>query len=158
MRAPFQILAIPYRRRGEDLYYCVFHRADIDQWQFVAGGGEDAETPEEAAKREIFEETGVVVDTLLRLRSMCFIPTDIFSKHHLINWPSDTYVIPEYAFGFECPGEVLLSYEHLECVWLRFAEAKAKLKWDSNRTALYELDCRLNGLDTHLSYATVNDL
>ena len=21
--------------------YCVFHRADHDQWQFIAGGGED---------------------------------------------------------------------------------------------------------------------
>jgi len=84
MRAPFQILAIPYRRRREDLFYCVFHRADIDQWQFFAGGSEDAETPDVAAKREIFEEIGVVVDTLLRLRSMCFIPTDIFASRHLI--------------------------------------------------------------------------
>ena len=116
MRAPFQILAIPYRRIGEDLSYCVFHRADIDQWQFIAGGGEDAETPEEAAKREIFEES----------------------------WPADTYVVPEYAFGFVCEGALMLSHEHLECVWLYYDEAREKLKWDSNRTALYELNCRLN--------------
>ena len=37
MRAPFQILAIPYRVTPE-LQFCVFHRADIDQYQFVAGG------------------------------------------------------------------------------------------------------------------------
>ncbi len=36
MRAPFQILAIPYRVTPE-LQFCVFHRADIDQYQFVAG-------------------------------------------------------------------------------------------------------------------------
>ena len=29
--------------------YCVFHRADHDQWQFIAGGGEDNETPLAAA-------------------------------------------------------------------------------------------------------------
>ena len=39
--------------------YCVFHRADHDQWQFIAGGGEDNEIPLAAAERETFEEGGV---------------------------------------------------------------------------------------------------
>ena len=56
MRAPFQILAIPYRVTPE-LQFCVFHRADIDQYQFVAGGGENDEKPVDAAIREICEET-----------------------------------------------------------------------------------------------------
>ena len=144
MRAPFQILAIPYRKSGEVLSYCVFHRANIDQWQFIAGGGEDGETPEEAARREILEESGVAADQLLPLRSMCCIPTDIYPEEYLRNWPADTYVVPEYAFGFACSDAVLLSHEHSECVWLPYEEAKGRLKWDSNRTALYELDCRLN--------------
>ena len=59
MRAPFQILAIPYRIVDGTPMYCVFHRADHDQWQFIAGGGEDNETPLAAAKRETFEEGGV---------------------------------------------------------------------------------------------------
>ena len=25
--------------------YCVFHRADFDLWQFIAGGGEEDDTP-----------------------------------------------------------------------------------------------------------------
>ena len=58
MRAPFQILAIPYRFEDGDLRVCVLRRADSDQWQFVAGGGEDRETPAEAARREIWEECG----------------------------------------------------------------------------------------------------
>ena len=41
MRAPFQILAIPYRIIDGSLRYCVFHRADHDQWQFIAGGDGD---------------------------------------------------------------------------------------------------------------------
>lgn len=41
MRAPFQILAIPYKIVNGSPLYCVFHRADFDQWQFIAGGGED---------------------------------------------------------------------------------------------------------------------
>ena len=56
MRAAFQILAIPYRIIDGSPFYCVFHRADFDQWQFIAGGGEDNETPLESAKRETFEQ------------------------------------------------------------------------------------------------------
>lgn len=90
------------------------------------------------ARREISEEGGVIVDNIIELKSMCYIPTDIFPKLHLYNWPEDTYVVPEYAFGFECADEIELSHEHTECVWLTYENAYAKLKWDSNRTALYE--------------------
>lgn len=42
MRAAFQILAIPYRVVDGRPLFCVFRRADSGQWQFIAGGGEDA--------------------------------------------------------------------------------------------------------------------
>ncbi len=144
MRAPFQILAIPYRFIGGNLRICVLHRADHDQWQFVAGGGEDSETPVEAARREIWEECGLYAE-VTQLTATCHIPTNIFHPHILDEWPSDLYVVPEYSFAFPCPDELTLSHEHTECVWLTPAEARSKLKWDSNRTALYELECRLRG-------------
>ena len=143
MRAPFQILAIPYRMVDGEPSYCVFHRSDQDQWQFIAGGGEDREAPIEAAVREISEEGGVTAENVIPLTSMCYIRADIFPKRHLYGWPKDMYVLPEYAFGFACEQEITLSHEHTACVWLNFKEAYAKLKWDSNRTALYELHCRL---------------
>lgn len=143
MRAPFQILAIPYRMCGDEPLFCVLHRADHDQWQFVSGGGEDVETPEEAARREIFEETGITVGDITTLTSMCHIPANIISEHNRKSWAPDTYVIPEYTFGFECADEMFLSHEHTECVWLTYADARDKLTWDSNKTALYELSCRL---------------
>ena len=59
MRAPFQILAIPYRIVDGTPMYCVFHRADDDQWQFIAGGGEDNETPLAAAKEKPLRRGGV---------------------------------------------------------------------------------------------------
>lgn len=60
MRAPFQVLAIPYKKDRE-LKFCVLHRADIDQYQFVSGGGEDDESPVDAIIREIREEVGIEV-------------------------------------------------------------------------------------------------
>lgn len=123
--------------------YCVFHRADLDQWQFIAGGGEEDETPLEAANRETFEESGVQPDKWVALKSLSYIPAAAVSEKHRQHWSQDTYVIPEYAFGFECQEDIRLSREHTEFVWLPYDEAIKKLKWDSNRTAVYELNCRL---------------
>ena len=124
--------------------YCVLHRSDYDQWQFIAGGGEDSETPEEAAKREIFEEGGIVVPNIIPLKAMCSIPVEIFPQKYRYNWPEDLYVVPEYAFGFACDDNLNLSHEHIECVWLPYQEAREKLHWDSNKTALFELNCILS--------------
>ena len=143
MRAPFQILAIPYKTEDQDTLYCVFHRADHDQWQFIAGGGEDTEPPLEAAKREAWEESGVKSDRWTELKSLAYLPADVISEKHRRAWPKDTYVIPEYAFAFRCTGPLRLSDEHTECLWLPYGQALQKLTWDSNRTALYELHCRL---------------
>ena len=142
MRAPFQILAIPYRVKP-DLRYGVFHRSDIDQYQFVAGGGEDEEKPLEAAIREIYEETSVKAVHIVPLISMSYIPANVISKKHRDLWPPATIVIPEYTFGFECDSEIVLSHEHSGMEWMTYDDAISKLTWDSNKTALYELNCRL---------------
>ena len=90
MRAPFQILAIPYRMVDGEVQYGVLHRADHDQWQFIAGGGEDDECPEAAAVREIWEESGVEHAPVIRLTSMCYIPTNIFKDcGRQYGWPAD---------------------------------------------------------------------
>lgn len=143
MRSAFQILAIPYQIIDGSLFYCVFHRADFNQWQFIAGGGEEGETSLEAAKRETFEESGAQSDKWVELKSLSYIPAEVISEKHRKYWRKDTYVIPENTFGFECKDDIKLSREHTEFVWLNYDEALKKLKWDSNRTALYELNCRL---------------
>ena len=142
MRAPFQILAISYRLKP-NLQYCVLHRSDIDQYQFVAGGGEDDEKPIEAVAREICEETSVKAAYIIQLTSMSYIPANVISKKHRDLWPPDTIVIPEYTFGFECNSEITLSGEHTGLEWMTYDDAMSRLTWDSNKTALYELNCRL---------------
>lgn len=142
MRAPYQVLAIPYRREPER-QFCVFYRSDNQQCQFVSGGGEDDETPMEAIKREIKEELGINAEKIRRLVSMAYIPAGVFEQNHQRMWPKDTYVVPEYAFAFECDWDIRLSGEHTAFEWLSYEEAKSRLTWDSNKTALYELTCRL---------------
>ena len=130
---------------GEPLY-CVFHRSDLDQWQFIAGGGEDGETPTEAAKREALEESGVQSHQWVELKSLSYLPVTIIAESARGHWDRDLYVIPEYTFGFVCQQEMKLSLEHTQCLWLTYEEAMARLQWDSNRAALYELNCRIKDM------------
>lgn len=59
-------------------------------------------------------------------------------------WGSDIFVVPEYSFGAEVESEdIRPSDEHVGFEWVSYEEAQGQLKWDSNKTALYELDCRL---------------
>ena len=39
MRAPYNVLVIPYISKSENPLFCIFKRADMGVWQFIAGGG-----------------------------------------------------------------------------------------------------------------------
>jgi dATP pyrophosphohydrolase len=144
MRAPFQVIVLPFTSKNLDQRrYAVFRRAKHDMWQAISGGGEDVETPREAAVRETFEETGIVAgDALLSLDSRASIPVAVFAE--TAHWPKDLFVIPEYAFGLLVSDTTIhLSDEHVEVAWLPFREAHQRLTWDSNKVALWELEQRL---------------
>lgn len=143
MRALFQVLVFPFRTTPTGVEYAVFRREDEGWWQGVAGGGEGEESPSEAAARELREETGLdEARAFYRLDTTTSIPKIFFKGH--ANWDPDIYVIPEYAFAADASGaDLVLSDEHTAVEWLSYDEAFARLKWDSNRTALWELSTRL---------------
>lgn len=144
-RAPFRVLVLPYMidSNGEILY-CVFRRQieDGGYWQAIAGGGEGAEAPLDAAIREGFEEAGIPKDCeYVQMDSCATIPVaDVCG----FLWGSDILVIPEYAFAVRVgDAQIALSREHTDFRWVDYDTAEQMLKWDSNRTALWELDFRL---------------
>ena len=138
-RAPFQILAIPFKVENSVAKFAVFKRSDSDVWQFIAGGGEGSETPLEAAKRESFEESALTPIRWIELKSKANIPVSEICESARIHWDKFLEYIPEYAFAFECEGEVRLSPEHTEVLWLEYEEALEKLTFESNQKALEEL-------------------
>jgi dATP pyrophosphohydrolase len=145
-RAPFQILVYPYRHTSDDHFeYALFKRSDAGWWQGIAGGGEDNETPLEAAKRETFEEAGLSQDSeFIQLDTMTSIRATGFRDSHL--WGDQVYVIPQYCFGVSFKHyPIVLSNEHNEYKWLKYVDAFELVKFDSNKTALWELDRKLNG-------------
>jgi dATP pyrophosphohydrolase len=141
------VVVVPFRVHANGSEYAVFRRADDDAWQWIAGGGEGAETPVQAARREAFEEAGVPAHTsLYRLRTVDSVPVADFVARTV--WPPDTYVIRQHYFA--CDGESLtptLSAEHTDSRWVGHDEAMRLLRYDGNRTALFELAERLRRHD-----------
>jgi len=141
-RAAFQVLVLPYRQ-ARDVQYALFRRSDDAHWQGVAGGGEAGESPLQAARREAAEEAGLVGDfEFVELDARATIPVVHVTGE--FTWGPDVLVIPEFTFGVgvDTP-EMALSGEHTQYGWFDLDAAVKAVRWDSNRSALWELDHRL---------------
>jgi len=143
MRIPKQVLIIPYRNIDDKIEYCVFKRKDMNAWQWIAGGAEDFDNNIlESAKRELWEETGIKDVQIQQLELICKIPVVNIVKDFI--WGEDIFYSEEYAFSVNITNkQIKLSNEHTEYKWVDYSEAKNLLKYDSNKSALWELDIKL---------------
>lgn len=145
-RAKYQVLVIPYKKNDNGVLYCIFKRSDMKEcWQFIAGGGEEEDkTPLVSAQREAFEEAGISSEMhFTELETKCSISTEHF-KNARTAWGDDCLVIAEHCFAVEMKSEdISISHEH-ECFeWVDYSTAKERLKYDSNKVALWELDNKI---------------
>ncbi len=143
MRQPIQVLVFAYRKsEPSDFEFLILKRSDSDLWQGIAGGVEESETTEQAALRETLEETGIAASQVVPLDSITSVPKNVFRDAH--HWSDDLYVVAEHAFGVDVSGQsVQLSPEHSEYRWCGYKEATERLRFDGNKTALWELNERL---------------
>ena len=143
MRIPKQVLIIPYRNIDDKIEYCVFKRKDMNAWQWIAGGAEDFDKNIlESAKRELWEETGIKDVQIQQLELTCKRPVVNIVKDFI--WGEDVFYSEEYAFYVDITNKkIQLSNEHTEYKWVDYSEAKNLLKYDSNKSALWELDIKL---------------
>ena len=144
MRAPYNVLILPYYCEEENIIFCIFKRDDMDLWQFVAGGGENEETPIIAAKRESFEEAGISSNLKYNeLQSMCYVSANNFSLQAQKNW-GKLFVIPVFTFSVQLYSlDIRISSEHKEYRWCTYEDAMKLLHFDLDKTALYELNERI---------------
>lgn len=141
MRAPFQTLIILYKIENDKIEYGTFLRKKQQIWQFASGGGESQETPIETVIRELKEETNLEIkeNDITKLESISTIP--VINITGSFTWGENVFVVPEYCFAVNSSGkEIILSSEHKEFEWLGYEEAIKKLEYDSNKTALWELN------------------
>jgi dATP pyrophosphohydrolase len=143
-RAPFQVLVYPYRKHNEgEFEYALLRRSDGGWWQAVAGGGEENETPIDAARRESQEEAGIPPEShFLPLDTIESVRVTEFEDRKL--WGESVYVIPQYFFGVLVQSDrIILLKEHTEYRWLTYDDAMDLLRYDGDKTALWELNRRL---------------
>jgi dATP pyrophosphohydrolase len=139
-----QVVVFPFRVHPDGTpEYGVFQRSDNANWQPIAGGAEGSETAVMAARREAMEEARIpFVAPLYQLQSMDTVPVVYFRARDA--WPADLYVVPQYSFAADVTGmDMRVSHEHTRFEWLAYDQATTRLAFQSNETALWELNERL---------------
>ena len=73
MREPKQVLVFLYRKNNDKYEYCIFYRKKDKFWQGLSGGVEDNEELADTVKREVYEETGIKVNNIIKRDTISYI-------------------------------------------------------------------------------------
>lgn len=145
MRLPKQVLVIPFRISDSNVEYCILKRKKMQIWQWVAGGVESSDVDIlSAAKRELMEEVGIEGDiNVCLLEGYTKIPVVNVTRGFM--WGENVFYSEEFSFAVNIINrKIVLSDEHDECKWVTYEEARQLLKYDSNKSALWELNEKIN--------------
>jgi len=132
-KLPVSVLVVVHSTDGEVLLMSRVQPAGF--WQSVTGSLEAGETPSDAARRELFEETGIEA-----------VPVD---RHHHIDFPISARWRARYApeidtnrehvFTLELPEPVAVTLdpaEHTDSAWVSRADALQRVFSPTNRAAI----------------------
>ena len=136
-KRPFSVLVVVYTG---DLEVLLLERADHPgYWQSVTGSLEEGERPDEAALRELFEETGLAEGELADWK----IETEyvIYPEWRHRYAPGVTTNL-EHVFGFRLKQRMPVKIsprEHLDYAWVPYLEAASRVFSSSNEAAILKL-------------------
>jgi len=100
-------------------------------WEAVHGHIEPDESPAEAARRELTEETGLTPERLYNLSRV-----ELFYQHRL----DEVALVPVFAAFVAGGVEPRVGPEHDQLAWLRPAQARARFSWPRERRALDDIE------------------
>lgn len=133
-------------KNKDNSYLCVDAKKRLCK-SFVLGGIEDGETPEEAAIREVKEETGYT-DVQINRRSIFVLHNHFYAKYKGVNRYAYLYTV----FGnLNSEKRVELSKEEAEkqrTVWVKKADLKSFLTVNNNifvNNTILDKDCAYEG-------------
>ena len=100
-----------------------------DAWETVHGRIEPGEEPEDAALREVREETSLAVQRLYNVTVQPFY----LHRAHVVE------LAVVFAAFVDCDAPVVLGEEHSHCEWLDATSAADRFFWPRERAALQEV-------------------
>jgi len=96
-------------------------------WQMVTGSIEENEKGYEAAKREIFEETSLVPNSI-------WIVPNVNSFYS--EYDDSINFVPVFVAEVDSFSEVKISQEHSEFVWCKMSKAMELLAWPGQKKSV----------------------
>jgi dATP pyrophosphohydrolase len=137
-KRPESVLVVVYTQDGKVLL--LRRKTPADFWQSVTGSLEWNETPEQAARRELFEETGLQDNGRLQ---DCRVTNEFpILPAWRARYAPDVQSNTEHVFSLQlpCAQEIRLSEnEHVEYCWLPAPEAAERAFSWTNRDAINAL-------------------
>ncbi len=141
-RRPDKVIVYLYRRlQMGQVEYLLMQRAPSARagsiWQTVVGAARWGEELVEAARREVYEETG-----LTRLQGITAIgyafSFSLSSAVKTSDYPPDTGEIHNTVFAAEVVSNrpIRISDEHIAYGWFPYGEALRRIHWPEEREAL----------------------
>lgn len=132
-KRPESVLVVVYTADRDVLV--LRRREPPDFWQSVTGALEWDESPQAAARRELWEETGLDRDPVDCHHSNTFAILPAWR----VRYAPDTTTNLEHVFTVNCSEPfrpILNAAEHVECQWLPRADALEKVSSYTNRNAI----------------------
>jgi len=126
--------AVIFRIENKQTYYLLLHyptgaRTKKEYWDFPKGHLEKGETEQQAAAREVAEETG--------LKDVFFVPGFKYRIQYYFRVEGKTiFKTVVFFLAFSKKKKVKISFEHEGFVWLSFEKAIKKLKFANARRIL----------------------
>ncbi|OGZ67548.1 MAG: hypothetical protein A3C58_02250 [Candidatus Staskawiczbacteria bacterium RIFCSPHIGHO2_02_FULL_34_10] len=130
--------ALIYRIQNNIPYYLLLHYHS-GHWEFAKGHIEEGENPEEAAKREVEEETGIKDLKIIpgfKEYIKYFFRNNYDLKGEAKKKAPWIFKLVVFYLAETCTEDVKISNEHIGFVWLPYQEAMKKLTFKNAKNLL----------------------
>ncbi|MEL0102657.1 MAG: dihydroneopterin triphosphate diphosphatase [Gammaproteobacteria bacterium] len=136
-KIPISVLVLIYTKNKDILI--LKKNNDKDMWQSVTGSINDGESVDDAAKREVYEETGLNADNIINCNKQY-----IFEIYEMWRYKYDDNVThnTEHVFLLELDERkdiVIDKEEHVSYEWTSRVKAAEKVFSHTNRQAIFDL-------------------
>lgn len=133
--------AVIFREEKDTLVYLLLHY-DVGHWDFPKGQIEKGEKPEETARREVFEETGI--------KDIEFVPGFKETiKYFYKREKQNIFKIVVFFLAETKAEKVKISWEHKGFKWLPHKEALEQLTFNNAKDVLKKANGFLSRKSIH---------